>query len=230
MNTAGKDLITNGRAGGGNARAARQPRPEAAGRSRERWSVQTGLRVDAGVRAGRAELHMPVGLTFDSWRHIGRNLKMITDSSGWWLGDWLVYGENRFPNRYRVVIEETALDYQTLRNYAWVARKFPAWRRRDTLSLQHHAEIAALPEREQDRWLERAERGKWSTRRLRREIRQLREASKDGARQWDGRAPTKVVMSLDAGRKDRWDQAAEAAQMPLLDWIAKVLDEAATAD
>ncbi|QXJ26676.1 LmbU family transcriptional regulator [Actinomadura graeca] len=185
------------------------------------------MRGDAGVRARRAELHIPVGLTLESWRHIGRNLRMITDSSGWWLGDWLVYGENRFPDRYRFVIEETALDYQTLRNYAWVARKFPACRRRDSLSLQHHAEIAALSESEQDRWLERAERGKWSTRRLRKEIRQVREEAKGTARPWEGRSPARVVMNLDAGRKDRWDQAAEAAQMPLLDWIAMVLDEAA---
>ncbi len=32
---------------------------------------------------------------------------------------------------------------------AWVARRFPVSRRRDTVSFQHHAEVAALPEPEQ---------------------------------------------------------------------------------
>ena len=41
------------------------------------------------------------------------------------------------------------LDYQTLRNYAWVARRFAMSRRRDTLSFGHHAEVPALPEPEQ---------------------------------------------------------------------------------
>ena len=49
------------------------------------------------------------------------------------------------------------LDYQTLRNYAWVARRFPAGRRRAGVSFAHHAEVARLPEPEQDYWLRRAE-------------------------------------------------------------------------
>ncbi|WP_243716155.1 LmbU family transcriptional regulator [Actinomadura darangshiensis] len=197
--------------------------PSGTPRSTQRWSVQAGLGADAGVQARRAELHIPSGLTFESWLHIGRNLKMINDSSAWWLGDWLVYGEKRFPDRYRLVLEETALDYQTLRNYAWVARRFPAWRRRDALSLQHHAETAALPNIEQDRWLERAEKEKWSTRRLRAELRRARER----AGEIPGKPSTKVVVNLDAGRRDLWTQAAEAARMPLLEWIAKVVDDAA---
>lgn len=222
------DLVrTDPAAGGPVADANRLRAGRTVGRrSRERWSVQSGLGGDAGIKARRVELDMPPDLTFEAWRHIGRSLNTITSSSGWWLGDWLVYGQNRFPGRYRVVLEETSLDYQTLRNYAWVARRFPACRRRDGLSLQHHAEIAALPEAEQDRWLERAEREKWSTRRLRKELRQARKLS-DKAQSKD--ATTKVIMSLDVNRKDLWVQAAQAAEMPLLDWITKVLDEAAVA-
>jgi hypothetical protein len=41
-------------------------------------------------------------------------------------------------------------------NYAWVARRFAMSRRRDTLSFGHHAEVAALPEPEQDFWLREA--------------------------------------------------------------------------
>ncbi|MFF9900996.1 LmbU family transcriptional regulator [Streptomyces longispororuber] len=218
--------LTDPRAGNrsGGPRGTHTTRPTAAG-NRDRMFVTAGLGNDVGIQTRRAELRIPAGLTFDSWRHIGCNLTMISNSSGWWLGDWLVYGENRFPERYRVVLDETTLDYKTLRNYAWVARRFPPSRRRETLSLQHHAEVAALPKADQDRWLKQAEREKWSTRRLRKELRQTQGTADE--------APTdtsiKFVLSLDAGRKDLWTHAAAAVGMPLQDWMAKVLDEAAVA-
>jgi hypothetical protein len=43
-------------------------------------------------------------------------------------------------------IVATGLDYQTLRNYAAVARRFELSRRRDNLSFHHHAELCALSE------------------------------------------------------------------------------------
>ena len=67
-------------------------------------------------------------------------------SSAWCLGDRLVYGEDACSGPYRNAIEQTSLDYQTLRNSAWVARRFSLSRRRDTLSLAHHAEEARQPD------------------------------------------------------------------------------------
>ncbi|MEU8803872.1 hypothetical protein [Spirillospora sp. NPDC048819] len=60
---------------------------------------------------------------------------------------------------------------KTLRNYAWIARRFPVSRRRDTLTLQHHAEVAALSDHEQERWLDRAEQEQWPVLRLRTSLR-----------------------------------------------------------
>ncbi len=93
------------------------------------------------------------------------------DTSTWWLADWLVFGQEHYPGRYDDAIRKTSLDYQTLRNYAWVARRFSLPRRWDTLSFAHHAEVTALPAPEQDYWLRQAERYQWSRNRLRRELR-----------------------------------------------------------
>ncbi|MEX2974417.1 LmbU family transcriptional regulator [Streptomyces sp. C184] len=186
-------------------------------------SFHDRLGLNDGVYAGQVALRIPDGLPFESWRRLGQHIKRISDSSAWWLADWLVYGEEQFPDRYQVVIEQTSLSYQTLRNYTWVARKFPASRRRDTLSLQHHAETAALPVEEQDGWLERAERENWSARRLRQELR--------GRNQLPGsetRTPSQVTLNLDSERRGRWMQAAEAADVPLMDWIVQAVDRAAT--
>ena len=56
----------------------------------------------------------------------------------------------------------TGLDYQTLREYGVVARRFEWSRRRDNLSFQHHAEVCALTGAEQDRWLDLAAPNRWS--------------------------------------------------------------------
>lgn len=119
----------------------------------------------------RIGLRLPQRLAFDKWVTIGQQLSTVITSSAWCLGDWLVYGEAAFTGRYREAIEQTSLDYQTLRNYAWVARRFPMSRRRDKLSFGHHAEVAALPEPEQDFWLRKAEDFSWSRNQLRREVR-----------------------------------------------------------
>jgi hypothetical protein len=112
-------------------------------------------------------LRLPRQLPFESWLRIGSHLSAVANSSAWCLGDWLIYGEAAYEGRYRKAIEQTSLDYQTLRNYAWVARSFPMARRRDALSFGHHAEIAALPEAEQDYWLRKAEELSWSRNKLR---------------------------------------------------------------
>jgi hypothetical protein len=142
-----------------------------------------GLSAQSGadhILMPRMGLHLPQRLAFDKWVTIGQQLSAVRTSSAWCLGDWLVFGEAAFTGRYRDAIELTSLDYQTLRNYAWVARRFPMSRRRDKLSFGHHAEVAGLSEPEQDFWLRKAEDLSWSRNHLRREVRSsLRERGED---------------------------------------------------
>jgi predicted HicB family RNase H-like nuclease len=121
--------------------------------------------------APRNGLELPRRLSFDKWLDIGMYLSAVTTSSAWCLGDWLAYGIESFSGRYRDALEQTSLDYQTLRNYVWVAKRFPRSRRRVALSFGHHAEVAALPEPEQDFWLRKAEEFTWSVKQLRQEVR-----------------------------------------------------------
>jgi hypothetical protein len=139
-----------------------------------------GLSLSSAVAARRTALRLPEDLPLVSWRRIGRQINLIGDSSQWWLADWLVYGQARFPDRYKQAVAETSLEYQTLRNYAWVARRFEMSRRRDKVSFQHHAEVAALPEPDQDLWLNRAERLGWSLSELRRQLRTARSNAVEG--------------------------------------------------
>lgn len=136
------------------------------------WPAGLPQRTQAERKTlARTGLRLPRRLSFEAWLALGRQLSIVADSSAWCLGDWLIYGENVYPGRYRYAIERTSLDYKTLRNYAWVARRFPVSRRRDMLSFGHHAEVAGLPQPEQDYWLRKAEEFGWSRNQTRREVR-----------------------------------------------------------
>jgi hypothetical protein len=76
--------------------------------------------------------------------------------SNWWIGDWLQYGEARWGEKYTEAARITGYDVKTLRNIAYVAKRFDLSRRRDNLTWTHHAEIAALPTEQQNEWLDRA--------------------------------------------------------------------------
>ncbi|MFI1004729.1 LmbU family transcriptional regulator [Streptomyces galbus] len=194
--------------------------------------------VGGQATVGTSGMTFPQGLSERSWERIGSGLRELTNSSAWWLGDWLVYGETTYgARRYREAVERTGLDYQTLRNYAWVARRFEHHRRRDSLSFAHHAEVTSLPPAEQDHWLREADRLKWSRNELRRALRAgaapaaggdtHRRASRTGAPgatvEPHGEVAT-LTIELSAGQLDHYSQAAAAHGLPVEQWVTRMLD------
>jgi uncharacterized protein with PIN domain len=113
-------------------------------------------------------------MSLSEWLEYGRRLGVMGRSAGWWIGDWLTYGNHVFGERYVRASRITGYDAQTLMNMAYVASRFDVSRRRGKLSWSHHAEIAAMEPEEQDHWLERAEADRLSVRCLREGIRRER--------------------------------------------------------
>src|SRR4051812_30846184 len=72
------------------------------------------LSLDGETVPRKTGLYLPPKLPFGRWRHIGRQLYLISNSTAWWLGDWLIYGEDEYSDRYVKAIEDTGLNYQTL--------------------------------------------------------------------------------------------------------------------
>lgn len=183
-----------------------------------------GGAVEGRILTTPVGLAFPRDVTFESWEQAGQRISRIASSSAWYLGDWLVFGQDRYTDRYRRAVEAVGLDYQTLRNYAWIARKFEPARRRQGLPFQHHAEVAALPPAEQDEWLDRAQREGWSRTALRRALRESRDP---------GSKPERVVMprvNPGSDAVDRWRRAAMAANADFEAWIVSALDRAADQD
>lgn len=182
----------------------------------------------SGAQVQRSSLILPGKLPFDVWRQIGTELCLVTNSCAWWIGDWLAYGENSFGDRYEQAIADTSLDYQTLRNYAWIARKFARPRRRDSLSFGHHAEVAALTETEQDKWLTRAERFSWSRNELRRRIRAAHLANRQQSSHEHGTEIKVLKIDVPTQRLNQWRKAAERMNCSVPEWIVSILDTAST--
>ncbi|MEV7627197.1 LmbU family transcriptional regulator [Actinoplanes sp. NPDC089786] len=174
------------------------------------------------VLVTRVGLRIPGGLTYESWERAGQRLADVVDSSAWCLGDWLIHGEREYGDRYRRAVEAVGLEYQTLRNYAWVARRFTMDRRRPALSFQHHAEVAGQPDDEQDYWLSRAEESRWSRNKLRSHVKAKRRGGGESERQ-----VSLPRIEAEQARLDRWRAAADRAACSLESWIIASLDTAA---
>jgi hypothetical protein len=175
------------------------------------------------VMTTKVGLQMPAGTPFEEWERAGRQLSGILDSSSWWLGDWLVFGKDHYVDRYQHGIRAVGLQYQTLRNYAWVSRRFEMARRRPALTFQHHAELASLPVDQQEVWLDRAEQNWWTTKQLRRAIRDSREAPEHSG----AVAEPTGRLELPDSRLQWWHQAAEQQGIDFDQWVLASLDGAA---
>ena len=108
------------------------------------------------------------------WAEQGRKLGVLGRAVGWWIGDWVRFGNAKFGERYSRASRISGYDVQTLMNMVYVASRYDVTQRRETLSWSHHAELAPLEPKERQRWLDMAESERLSVRCLREEIRRVR--------------------------------------------------------
>jgi hypothetical protein len=193
-------------------------------------------KYSGGFHVTRIGLQIRPAVTYEDWLRAGLRLVEVHNSSAWCLGDWIVYGQTRYETRYQEAAEAAGLDYQTIRNYAWVARRFEFPRRRPRLSFQHHAEVASMPPPEQDLWLARSESESWSRNELRRRLREMRANRKallgpapDEPLPAVGVDAHEVTLGIEvsATQQQCWQAAAERNGHTLDEWIRIRLDDAA---
>jgi hypothetical protein len=111
------------------------------------------------------------------WLVVGKRLGGISRCNQWWLGDWVRYGTDKWGEKYTQAAKITGYDPRSLANMASISAAFETSRRRENLTWSHHVAVAALPEVEQEAWLDRAASEAFSVADLRTE---LRAAPKEG--------------------------------------------------
>lgn len=136
---------------------------------------------------------LPLGLrvdgkpTAEQWDKFGDVLRALHVASIWATADWLLYGDGRgdYGETYDAAIARLGLSYGRMANLLWLARKFEFSRRHENLSAEHHALVGGLETtKEQDRWLDKAEREQWDYAELRAALRAARHAARTIDRDW----------------------------------------------
>jgi hypothetical protein len=110
-------------------------------------------------------------LDYPRWVKEGKRLGSIARASPWWVGDWLLYADGRWGEKYREAERITGYDRKTLRNIRYVASRFDLSLRRDDLTWSHHALVASLEPEERAHWLARAVDDRLTVEDLRLELR-----------------------------------------------------------
>ncbi len=152
--------------------------------------------VELIVQLERDGALTPIGLnltgrdmSYEHWEALGRLLGTIDRASRWWIGDFLNFGEEIFPEEYAQGVESsvaeryseaeriTGLDPQTLMNIRSICGRVPVSRRRVELGFWIHAEVAPLEPDEQVSWLQTAIDKSWTRATLRDAIRETKNPS-----------------------------------------------------
>jgi len=156
-------------------------------------------------------------LSFDEWNDLGQKLAPVGKAIGFIIGDWINYGEKRYGEKYGEALAKTGLSYQTLQNYAYVARKLEISCRHENLGFEHHYVVAKLKtEDEQRHWLDMAEKHELSVRRLRKSINFGRLATEEEV-QGDPADRGYVTYLALLNRIRRW-WARETQKAPVDEW------------
>src|SRR4051812_36750101 len=91
----------------------------------------TGASSRRGLAASTGQItnvswSAPGAMSFEQWVLHGRRLGAIGRGIGWWLGDWLRFGNARYGEKYVQASRITGYDVQTLMNMVYVASRVDA--------------------------------------------------------------------------------------------------------
>lgn len=110
--------------------------------------------------------------TYDEHLGVGDFIRGVVKFSGFWLADWLCYGDTREDWKHQLdqVVDAGLLTEASARQYRYVGKKTKG-NRVAGVDFGHHAEVASLDPAEQKQFLEKSKDEGWTQRELRQEIR-----------------------------------------------------------
>ncbi len=95
--------------------------------------------------------------TFEEWAGAAEWGQDMEEALQFCIADLIEHGEHRYGEKYSQALRATSYSEQTVKNLTRVARAIPPERRRPDLNFAIHETVAALPEPEQEQWLDKAE-------------------------------------------------------------------------
>lgn len=167
-----------------------------------------------GFQFKQMELVIEGKHTIEEWLDAGRLLTGMESSLNWWIGDWLVFGEHTYGQKYSQAEAVTQHRQDYLKACNFVSSKVPAGNRIHGLSWSHHREVAALSTADQKRWLNKALENEWSVSELRINMRKDMAEYKDNTEEIGSKSFNLVSWSQEG---IRWIKS-EARKNPIEDW------------
>lgn len=116
------------------------------------------MKTDGGIAYTTTAAVIPAKISLKNWSSGFGRIAYMRDMSRFWIGDLLIFGESqeKWGERYTQAINATGLDYQTLRNFTALSKKFAPDRRRPELTWTHHRAVAGIEMSAADLLLQRA--------------------------------------------------------------------------
>lgn len=178
--------------------------------------MTTELTPVAPAQGDTVSLTIAPDVTFDQWVDVGRPILNAAAYSPWYIGDWLLYAEQRWATNEtgdeitaerarirRAVADVANVDLESLRAYRWVAGNIAPARRRAGVSWSHHQQVAALPAEVADGLLAQAEEEGWSKRELAAAVKTVHVLDVDEAPEDTTPKPLRIAMRVIAEEADR---------------------------
>src|SRR5688572_8055758 len=111
--------------------------------------------------------------SFSDYQGVSDWIARAHKSSGWWVADWLAYGDTRadWKEKLQAVLDVTNYDYETAMNLKNLGENVPPAQRRADVHISKHFLVQKFDRKERALWLERAAENNWTYRELRSEIR-----------------------------------------------------------
>lgn len=127
-----------------------------------------------GVEYNVTSLVLPDSLSYEQWAEIGSTLAVMEAGHQWWIGDWLLKGENNYGEKYSQAIEETGRSARSLANLAYVASRIPPERRLPTVGYSVSRMVAPLEPHQQSNLLAQAAEGNWTVKQMQDAVKALK--------------------------------------------------------
>lgn len=184
---------------------------------------------DGNIPAGnfsitRLGLVMRTGATEADWRAAGAAITLVGEAYQWLVGDWLVIGEHRWGRSYQEAAAALELEYNTIKEWAWVARAVNLSVRTYKLPWSAHRLVASIESDDDKRaWLNAAVEQGWSVARLRQEL-QAASTGEIAARPTATERYTMLALKLQAGLQKFVQQASADERGELAAYLRALAD------
>ena len=136
-------------------------------------TIETFQTKNGSIVVEGTEIRINENATIEDWKLFGKSIKKTESGIQWILGAWWNYGHKKWSSDAEEIIKELGYSRNTLKKNGYIYNAVTSLRRRNSLSFRHHEDVAALSPEKQDHYLDKAEKEKLSSTKLRAVIREV---------------------------------------------------------